>query len=385
MFIERPRLLNEIKQSLKKNPITALLGPRQCGKTTMARLIAKGMESVYLDLENPVDEAKLQNPQMFFDSTEGIIVLDEIQRKPDIMPILRVYADKTPLKLKFLLLGSASPDLVKKSSESLAGRVHFIEMSGFSEFETGAAKMNKLWLRGGFPKSFLAKNDEESRDWRHDFIKTFLERDIFQLGINIPSGVLHRFWSMIAHYHGQIWNASEIGNSMGVSHITARKYIDVLSGAFMARQLMPFYENIGKRIVKSPKIYVRDSGILHALLNIFSYKVLLGHPKLGASWEGFALEQVLKKFGDRDVYFWSTYTGAELDLLLIRDGKRYGFEFKCSDAPTMTKSMQMALKDLNLRYLWIVYPGKDKYKLSANCECIPLDYLNRLNDFFNLV
>ncbi|MBI5573387.1 MAG: ATP-binding protein [Elusimicrobia bacterium] len=378
MFVKRDGLINEIKESLRRNPVTALLGPRQCGKTTVAKLVSEKFESEYFDLENPTDAAKLRTPQIIFDNTKGIIILDEIQRKPELLPIIRVFADRKPLKLRFLVLGSASPELIKKSSESLAGRVHFIEMSGFSIHETGIDKINKLWIRGGFPKSFLAKNDDESMTWRYDFIKTFLERDIFQLGMNIPSATLRRFWSMVSHYHGQIWNASEIGNSMGVSHITARKYIDILSGTFMVRQLMPFFANIGKRIIKSPKIFIRDSGILHSLLGISTYKALLGYPKLGASWEGFALEQILKKFGDRDSYFWGTHAGAELDLLLIRNRRRYGFEFKFSDAPVLTKSMQIATKDLSLKHLWIIYPGKEKYYLNKRCLCIPLDDLDSI-------
>lgn len=378
MLIDRPDLIDKINKGLKRNPVVALLGPRQCGKTTIAKKISGKMEIEYVDLEDPRDEAKLQNPQMFFDTLKGVLILDEIQRKPDLLPIIRVYADKEPLKLRFLILGSASPTLIKNSSESLAGRVHFIEMSGFSLFETGMDKINKLWIRGGFPKSFIARNDDESMTWRYDFIKTFLERDIFQFGINIPSGILSRFWSMIAHYHGRIWNASEIGNSMGISHITARKYADILSSTFMVRQLLPFFENIGKRVIKSPKIFIRDSGIFHALLNVSTYKALLGHPKLGASWEGFSLEQVLMRFGERDSYFWTTHNGAELDLLLIRNGKRYGFEFKCSDAPTITKSMRIAIQDLDLKHLWVIYPGKEKYPLADKCSCIPIAGINHI-------
>jgi predicted AAA+ superfamily ATPase len=371
-MIERKLIFDRINAGIKKNPVTALLGPRQCGKTTIARAVAGKFKSLYFDLENPLDEAKLNRPQLIFDSFSGIIVLDEIQRKPDLLPLLRVYSDKKPLKVRFLILGSASPELIKESSESLAGRIHFVDMAGFSIEEVGVGKLNRLWVRGGFPKSFLSKNDSDSLSWRHDFIKTFLERDVLKLGLGVSTAIMKRFWGMITHYHGQIWNGSEIGSSIGVSHTTAQKYLDALTGTYMIRQLSPFYENMGKRLIKSPKIYLRDSGIFHAFLNLSGYKEMLLNPKIGASWEGFACEEILNKFGERDSFFWRTYNGAELDLLLLRKGKKYGFEFKCSDAPVLTKSMKIAIEDLKLEHLWVVYPGKERYSLDEKCTSMPL-------------
>jgi len=376
MLIQRTELISEIKKSIKNNPITAILGPRQCGKTTITKHL--NIKAEYFDLENPVDEAKLANPVLLFNNSDNIIILDEIQRKPELLPILRVYADKKPLKLRFIILGSTSPELIRKSSETLAGRIHFINMSGFSVQEIGFNKINQLWLRGGFPKSLLAKNDEESITWRNDFITTFMEKDIIQFGYGIPSTTLRRFWQMLIHYHGQIWNASEIGNSMGLSHTTTRKYIDILSGVYMVRQLQPYFNNPNKRLIKSPKIYLRDSGIFHSFLNVSKFTGLLNHPKLGSSWEGFAIEQVLKTFGEKEAYFWGTYAGAELDLLLIKENNRYGFEFKCNDAPKLTKSMQIAINELKLTKLWVIYPGNEQYSLTDNCECIPLSHINNI-------
>lgn len=378
-MIKREILQAQIADSIRKYPITALLGPRQCGKTTMAKAVSKKTENWYFDLENPLDEARLARPQMLFESAKGIIILDEIQRKPELLPVLRVLADKKPLKARFLILGSASPDIIRNSSESLAGRVHFIDMGGFILEEAGADKTDKLWVRGGFPKSFLAQSEKDSLDWRYDLIRTFLERDILQLNIGISSGTLKRFWSMLAHYHGQIWNGSEIGGAIGISHTTARRYLDALCGTYMVRQLPPFFENAGKRVVKSPKVYLRDSGIFHALMNIPSYKDLNQTPKIGASWEGFALEQVLRRFGERDAYFWSTHNKAELDLLILRGSKRYGFEFKCADAPVFTKSMRIAMDDLKIDHLFVVYPGKESYKLNDVCDCIPANAISKID------
>jgi len=376
--IGREHICESVYSGIKNNPVTALLGPRQCGKTTLARDIASKLNSLYFDLENPLDEAKLKTPQLIFDSFEGLIILDEIQTKPDLLPLLRVYSDKKPLKIRFLILGSASPELMKKSSESLAGRVHFIDMAGFSVDEVGGEKLNKLWSRGGFPKAFLAKSDADSIEWRYDFIKMFLERDVLKLGLGVSSATMRRFWEMITHYHAQIWNSSEIGSSMGVSHTTAQKYLDALTGTYMVRQLMPYYGNIGKRFVKSPKIYLRDSGIFHTFLNVTTFKELLVNPKIGASWEGFACEQVLNRFGERDSFFWRTYNEAELDLLLLRKGKKYGFEFKCFDAPVLTKSMKIAKEDLKLEHLWVVYPGKQTYSLDKWCTCNPVTEMEKV-------
>lgn len=370
--MERPRLLRIIKSALKRSPVVALLGPRQCGKTTLARMIAGQRKNEYFDLENQRDLSRLDSPQLVLERLGGLVVLDEVQRKPDLFNILRVLVDRPENKGIFLLLGSASPYLIRDVSETLAGRVEFVEMGGFNLEETGPAQLSRLWLRGGFPRSFLAPTENASFIWCQNFIKTFLERDIPQLGISIPAQALRRFWSMVAHYHGQVWNAAEFARSLGSSEPTARRYLDLLSGAFVVRQLQPWYENIGKRQVKAPKIYIRDSGMLHALLSVQTHKDLTGHPKYGASWEGFALGQVLDLLRPEESYFWATHGGAELDLLIFRRGKRYGFEFKCEDAPRLSKSMKVALDDLGLEKLWVVYPGPQAYRLGKKAEVLPL-------------
>jgi len=371
MLLSRSQLQDRVEVGLGRSPIVALLGPRQCGKTTLAQLIQKQRNAAYFDLENPQDTMRLQNPQLTLSLLTGLVILDETQHRPDLMPVLRVLADRKPLSCRFLLLGSASPDLVRQSSETLAGRIEFIEMAGFTLAETGPEAQSSLWLRGGFPDSFLAATDADSWAWRDNFISTFLERDIPRLGIQIPPLTLRRFWMMVSHYHGQVWNASDIAASLGVAHTTTRRYLDLLSGAFVLRQLPPWLENVGKRTVKSPKIYIRDSGLLHSLLNLPSHHTLLGHPKLGASWEGFALEQVFAFVNSRHAYFWGTHAGAELDLLVMLEGKRYGFECKYADAPGTTKSMRIALADLGLEHLWVIYPGAERYVLDKRITVVP--------------
>jgi uncharacterized protein len=375
-MIYRPHYLKSIRSGLKHSPISAILGPRQCGKTTIAGVIAKEIKAEYFDLEDPVDLTRLENPMFTLEGIDGLVIIDEIQRKPDLFPVLRVLVDRNREKTKYLILGSASPHLVKNVSESLAGRVAFIEMDGLDIREIDDENFNELWIRGGFPNSYLAKTDAASFRWRNDFIKTFLERDIPQLGISIPAMTIRRFWTMTAHFHGQIWNAAEFARSMGSSEGTARRYLDILSGAYVVRQLQPWFENIKKRQIKSPKIYIRDSGLLHALLSINSSKRLFQHPKYGASWEGFALEQVLKVTGADDFYFWGTHGGAELDLLLFKNGKRFGFEFKCNDAPSITKSIEIAKQDLNLEKVFIIYPGIKSYPLDHNTFVISLKNIN---------
>ncbi|MGA2863650.1 MAG: ATP-binding protein [Verrucomicrobiota bacterium] len=300
------------------------------------------------------------------------MVIDEIQRKPELFTLLRVLADRRPLPARFLILGSASPHLVGAVSESLAGRVSFVDLFGFDLAETGASNFRRLWWRGGLPLSFLAASDQASVQWRQDFSRTFLERDIPQLGTTVPAATLRRFWSMVAHFHGQVWNAADFARSLGSAEATARRYLDLLTSAFMVRQLPPWFENIGKRQVKAPKVYVRDSGLVHCLLGLDSFAALEGHPKLGASWEGFALEQALRWTGAQEAFFWATHGGAELDLLVIRQGKRFGFEFKYADAPTPTKSMYIALNDLKLERLFVVYPGAQAYPLNQRCEVVPI-------------
>lgn len=334
-----------------------ILGPRQCGKTTLARAYASELKHTFLDLESPLDRQKLAAPLRFLGGLQDLVIIDEIQRMPELFEILRVLLDRPDQTTRFLLLGSASPDLVAATSESLAGRAGFVDLGGFHLGEVGEGKQQSLWQRGGFPRSFLAVDEESSVVWREGFIRTFLERDIPQLGIRVPAETLRRFWTMVAHYHGNVWNAAEFGRSLGASEVTARRYLDLLASAYMIRVLPPWFENLKKRQVKAPKIYVRDSGLLHALLHVDSAEDLLGHPKLGASWEGFVVDQVLAILGCRESYYWATHAGAELDLMVIAHGKRYGFEAKVSDAPGSTRSMRVALEDLDLTHLWVIYPG----------------------------
>lgn len=364
--------MERVGYGLRLSPVIAILGPRQCGKTTLAREIGEQHGAAYFDLEDPNDQARLANPQMALESLRGVVILDEIQRRPELTLLLRVLADRPSVPCRFIVLGSASPELMRQASDSLAGRVHFVDMGGFTLNEVGVEQRDRLWVRGGFPPSFLATSDQDSRQWRSSFVRTFLERDLPQLGVQIPAEVLRRFWTMVAHYHGQIWNGSEIGGSLGVTHHTTRKYLDLLSGAYVVRQLQPWFVNVGKRVVKSPKVYVRDSGILHSLLGVADLPALQAHPKVGASWEGFAIEQVLQWAGERNAFFWATHRGAELDLLVQAKGKNWGFEFKYQDAPTMTKSMHIALTDLKLEWLWVVYPGEKGYPLHEKVECIGL-------------
>jgi hypothetical protein len=372
-MIPRPEAFNGIARSFRVHPATALLGPRQCGKTTLARMIAEHEPCEYFDLENPVDARRLSQPLQTLEKLEGLVVIDEIQRRPDLFELLRVLVDRPDNAAHYLLLGSASTQIVKGVSESLAGRIGLVDLSGFHLTEVGSDQMEPLWVRGGFPISFLAEDNTASSDWRSNFIRTFLERDIPQLGIGIPAETLRRFWTMVAHYHGQIWNAAEFARSLGTSENTARRYLDILSGAFMVRILPPWFENIRKRQVKAPKIYIRDSGILHTLLQLSDLADLQGHPKIGASWEGFAIEHVISALKTREAYFWATHAGAELDLMVTIKGKRYGFEFKYADAPGRTRSMHIALQDLNLQHLWVVYPGKQQYILEERITTVPLE------------
>ena len=377
-MIPRPNGIAEIDRTFAVHPIAALLGPRQCGKTTMARMIAEREPSTYFDLENPVDLRRLTAPLNVLQELSGLVIIDEVQRRPDLFELLRVLVDRPQNAARFLLLGSASPHLVKGASESLAGRIGFIDLSGFDLSEVGAAARDRLWLRGGFPRSFLAVDDRASQTWRQDFVRTFLERDIPQLGITIPAETLRRFWTMIAHYHGQVWNAAQLARSMGTSEVTARRYLDILAGAYVVRILPPWFENIRKRQVKAPKVYIRDSGILHALLQLTTLSDVQAHPKLGASWEGFALEQVVGALQTRDAYFWATHGGAELDLFVLIAGKRYGFEFKYADAPGASRSMHVAVEDLSLEHLWVIYPGAQEYALADRISVVPLDSIPRL-------
>lgn len=379
-MIPRPDALNRIANAFRIHPIVALLGPRQCGKTTLARMIAEREPCTYFDLENPVDIRRLSAPMRALEELSGLVVIDEVQRRPDLFELLRVLADRPKNPARYLLLGSASPQLVKGVSESLAGRIGFVDLSGFDLREVGAELRTRLWVRGGFPRSFLADDDFTSMAWREDFIRTFLERDIPQLGITIASEILRRFWTMVAHYHGQVWNSAQFARSLGTSENTARRYLDILAGAYMIRILPPWFENLRKRQVKAPKIYVRDSGILHALLQLRTLGDLQGHPQLGPSWEGFAVEYIIGMLNARDAYFWATHAGAELNLLVRAAGKRYGFEFKYSDAPGRSRSMQVAMQDLGLEHLWVIYPGHQEYSLDDKISVIPIDNVPHIAD-----
>jgi len=371
-MIDRPYWLDRIRQALSRSRVVALIGPRQVGKTTLARSLVAPDSLNYFDLEDPVSLARLDEPLTALAPLSGLVVVDEVQRAPDLFPILRVLADRVAAPATFLLLGSASPMLLRQSSESLAGRLEVIEISGFGLSEIDPLASGELWLRGGFPLSFLARNEADSRAWRRQFIQTFVERDLPQLGFNIPAAAMRRFWGMLAHYHGQIWNAADPARSLGLSEATVRRYLDLLSGTFLVRQLAPWHENIGKRQVKAPKIFVRDTGLLHELLGIVDHAALLSHPKCGASWEGFVLEAVIRHVQPDEVYFWATHAGAELDCLLFKDGRRIGVEIKRADAPRLTPSMRHALEDLKLDRLHVIYAGERRYSLAENVEVVSL-------------
>lgn len=377
--MQRPQFIARIKEAFTVNPVVALLGPRQAGKTTIANMIFAenaGNPQNYFDLENITDVERLQKPLLALEPLEGLIIIDEVQRIPELFSTLRVVVDRFREEQRYLILGSASRELLKQSSETLAGRISYIELTPFSYGEVG--NLPKLWLRGGFPRSYLAENDHISMLWRKDYIRTFLEQDIPNLGITIIPENLRRLWMMLAHYHGNLLNASELGKSLNLSHNTIKNYLDILSGTFMIRQLQPWFENISKRQVKSPKIYFRDSGILHAMLNIPDQSALLTHPKLGSSWEGLALEQVILHSNARseDCYFWATHQQAELDLMIIDGMSRKGFEFKYTDVPRATKSMYIALNDLHLDELTVIYPGNKTFWLDQQIKAIGLvDYL----------
>ena len=361
-----------IRAALKRSRVVALLGARQSGKTTLARTFVPPGSLNYFDLEDRASLARLDEPDLALRPLRGLVVIDEVQRRPDIFPLLRVLADRKPLPARFLILGSAAPELLRQSSETLAGRLETIPLEGFRLGDLGMSAQTRHWLRGGFPLSYTARTEADSLVWRRQFLHTFLERDMPQLGTTIPAAALQRFWNMIAHYHGQIWNAAELARALAVNESTVRRYLDLMTGVFMIRQIQPWFENLGKRQVKAPKIYVRDSGLLHALLGITSQRDLEHHPKVGASWEGYAVEEILKAARPDEAYFWATHNGAELDLLLFCRGRRIGVECKRTDAPTLTRSMRIAMEDLKLDELRVVYPGDKRYPLGKNIEAVPL-------------
>jgi uncharacterized protein len=374
-MLERATLEHAVRAALARSPAVALVGPRQVGKTTLARTLLGGASPNWFDLENPQVEAQLAAPLVALKDLRGLVVIDEVQHAPELFKVLRVLIDRADNPARFLLLGSASPALLRQSSESLAGRIEVIEASGFTLDETGADQAAALWWRGGFPRSYTARDDDASRIWRREFIRTTVERDLPQLGMNVAASALYRFWAMLAHYHGQVWNAAAPARSLGVNESTVRRYLDWLTQAYLVRQLQPWFVNLGKRQVKAPKIYLRDTGLLHELLGISDPAALLRHPKSGASWEGFALDQILRIARPDEAYFWATHAGAELDLLMMKDGRRVGVEFKRADAPQMTPSMRIAMQDLALDALYVVYPGERRYGLAERVDAVPLSAL----------
>lgn len=375
MVVSRSRTLNQIRNALARASVVVLTGPRQSGKTTLAREFLSEESVNYFDLEDPVSLARLEQPKTALETLHGLVVIDEVQRRPDLFPILRVLADRRGQPARFLILGSASGELMRQSAESLAGRMERVEIGGFTLEEVGAESLPTLWRRGGFPLAHLARTEQDSMVWRKQFIQTLLERDLPQWGVRVPAVALLRFWTMVAHYHGQAWNSAEPARALGVNTSTASRHLDLLTDALMVRQLQPWHANLGKRQVKSPKVYVRDSGLLHQLLGVGNEKALLSHPKLGASWEGFAIEQVLASEPHDEAWFWATYQGAEIDLLLRRGDRLFGVECKRADAPRLTPSIRVALKDLGLERVAVVYPGAQRYYLGERVEAVPLTSL----------
>jgi hypothetical protein len=381
-MISRPAITTAIQTALERSRTVALTGPRQCGKTTLARQFVPPDSLNYFDLEDPVSLARLAEPMTALRDLRGLVVIDEMQRAPALFPVLRVLSDRQPLPAKFLILGSASPELLQRSSETLAGRIETIPLGGFSLAEVGTPALAQHWLRGGFPLSFLALSEADSLAWRKNFVQTFLERDLPQLGVRIPATTLLRFWTMLAHYHGQIWNAAEFARALGIGETTARRYLDLMEGVFMARQLQPWHANIKKRQVKSPKIYLRDSGLLHHLLGIRSPVELQTHHKVGASWEGYAIEGIFKAVAPDEAYFWATHNGAELDLVLLKHGHKFGVECKRVDAPRLTASMRTALDDLQLDQIAVIYPGDRRYPLAERITAVPLEAVSATQTLF---
>lgn len=379
VLIRRTRELQTLSALITRHPVVAIIGARQVGKTTLARELSKERSATYFDLEDPADLARLDDPVLALKDLSDLVVIDEIQRRPDLFPVLRVLVDRPDNSARFLVLGSASPDLLRQSSESLAGRIAYHELNGFTLDEVGTNNMNRLWHRGGFPRAYLAAGERASHEWRREFIRTFLERDLPQLGSFVPAATLHRFWSMIAHYHGQIWNASEFARSFGIPGTSVRRYLDLLTSVLVLRQLLPWHENIRKRQVKAPKIYIADSGILHTLLGLGGSTDLERHPKVGASWEGFILQAIMRQLQARreECSFWATYSGAELDLLVIRGTRRLGFEVKRTTAPSITRSMRAAIDTLRLDTLDIIHAGEHTFPLADRVRAVSAQHIER--------
>ena len=376
-MIKRTSILSELNNALARSRVVVLVGPRQSGKTTLARQLIEENSVNYFDLEDPASLARLDEPMTALRPLKGLVVIDEVQRRPDLFPVLRVLSDRIDTPARFLILGSASGNLMRQTSESLAGRMECIAIGGFSMAELGSEGEQQLWLRGGLPLSFLAGSDVNSIAWRKNFIQTILERDFPQWGVRVAATALQRFWIMLAHFHGQIWNAAEPARALGVSESTTRRYLELLTDAFMIRQLQPYYANLKKRQVKSPKIYVRDSGLLHHLLGIDSMKSLYSHPKVGASWEGFVIEQVLLMEPHDEAFFWATHQGAEIDLILRRGDALYGIECKRADTARITPSIRIALDDLKLKHVFVIYPGIQRFPLASQVEAVPLQALSK--------
>jgi len=376
-MLARKRHRANLEGLLQRNPVVAIVGARQVGKTTLARELVAGREDLAgtFDLEDPAHLARLEDPMLALEGREGLVVIDEIQRRPELFPVLRVLVDRPGRRFRFLVLGSASPDLLRQTSESLAGRIAYYELDGLAVDEAGADRLDDLWIRGGFPRSFLAESDDASAQWRRDFIRTFLERDLQQiLGGRIGAETIRRFWTMLAHWHGQIWNASEFGRAFGVSDTTVRRYLDLLTSTFVVRQLPPWHENLGKRQVRSPKVYLSDTGLLHTMLNLTGPEDVELHPKVGASWEGFALETVRTRLGARrdETFFWATYAGAEIDMVVVRGMRRLGFEMKRTVAPRTTRSMRIALDDLKLDRIDVVHAGRETFPMAEGIRALAL-------------
>jgi predicted AAA+ superfamily ATPase len=381
-MIKRIEIANAIRTALSRSAVVVLSGPRQCGKTTLAREFLSPDSANYFDLEDPTSLARLDEPMTALRPLEGLVVIDEIQRRSDLFPVLRVLADRQPAPARFLILGSASGDLLRQTSESLAGRAERVTIGGFALEEVGSPASGRLWLRGGLPPSFLARGEADSLAWRGEYIQSLLERDLPQWGVRVPAVALRRFWTIVAHYHGQTWNAADAARTLGSSEQTVRRYLDLLSDAFMIRQLQPYHANLRKRQVKSPKVYVRDSGLLHRLLGIGGLKDLMDHPKVGASWEGFVIEQVLTSEPHDEEYFWATHQGAEIDLILRRGDRLFGVECKRTDVPKVTPSIRTALEDLGLESVAVLYPGEKRYRLGDRVEAVPVSELAVLRHLF---